>query len=287
MKVKAAAIALLVCVSLVQSGEVPDAQWIYKTVDGKNLQMAVFLPDAYESGNLFPAFVFFHGGSWREGEASWHYPDCGYWSRRGMVAVSVDYRLKDRDRVDVPLECIKDAKTAIRFLRMNAGRLKIDPGKIVAAGDSAGGQMAAAAAMISDVNDDCHDLPVSCRPDAVILTNPYFKCQPELSPTNFVVNGLPPFIMFIGDQDSAIPVESLKAFHDHLRFAGNHSELYVGKGGRHGFCNGRNPANPFFYWSLELEDRFLVKHGILSGPSMTAVQAGANVLEKCDYETHQ
>lgn len=287
MKIKAAAIALLVCVSRVQSGEVPDAQWIYKTVDGKNLQMAVFLPDAYESGNLFPAFVFFHGGSWREGEASWHYPDCGYWSRRGMVAVSVDYRLKDRDRVDVPLECIKDAKTAIRFLRMNAGRLKIDPGKIVAAGDSAGGQMAAATAMISDVNDDCHDLTVSCRPDAVILTNPYFKCQPELSPTNFVVNGLPPFIMFIGDQDPAIPVESLKAFHDNLRFAGNHSELYVGKGGRHGFCNGRNPANPFFFWSLELEDRFLVKHGILSGPSMAAVQAGVNVLKKCDYETHQ
>jgi acetyl esterase/lipase len=249
--------------------------------------MSVFLPDAYESGNLFPAFVFFHGGSWREGEASWHYPDCGYWSRRGMVAVSVDYRLKDRDRVDVPLECIKDAKTAIRFLRANAGRLKIDPGKIVAAGDSAGGQMAAATAMISDVNDGCYDLTVSCRPDAVILTNPYFKCQPELSPTNFVVNGLPPFIMFIGDQDPAITVESLKAFHDNLRFAGNHSELYVGKGGRHGFCNGRNPANPFFYWSLELEDRFLVKHGILSGPSMTAVQAGVNVLEKCDYETHQ
>jgi enterochelin esterase-like enzyme len=48
----------------------PDALWTYKQVGGKDLQMSVFLPDNYDKGKAFPAFVVFHGGSWRTGEAS-------------------------------------------------------------------------------------------------------------------------------------------------------------------------------------------------------------------------
>jgi hypothetical protein len=72
-------------------------------------------------------------------------------------------------------------------------------------------------------------------------------------------------------------VESLLEFHQSYRQAGNASEYYVGKNGKHGFCNGRNPRNPFFYWSLELEDAFLVKHGLLSGKPQ--VERPAGVLE--------
>ena len=60
-------------------------------------------------------------------------------------------------------------------------------------------------------------------------------------------------------------MEDLLAFHQALKQTGNDSEYYVGKGAPHGFCNGRNPKNQYFYWSLELEDQFLVKHGILTG----------------------
>lgn len=288
MRIKAAVIAFSVCVSSVQSGEVPDAHWSYKTVDGKNLQMSVFLPEGYGSGDSFPAFVVFHGGSWRTGSPDMHYPDCAYWSRRGMIAISVDYRLKDRDGVEVPLECVKDAKSAIRFLRNNAVGLKVDPDRIVAAGDSAGGQLAAATAMTPDANDDCYKLSISCVPNAVILYNPYWVtgCPPELLPPNLVKKGLPPFIMFLGNQDQAIPVEGLKAFHDVMKTVGNNSEFYVGKGGKHGFCNGRNQRNPFFYWSLELEDQFLVKHGILTGHSRVQMPEGVKLLEQSDYDAY-
>ena len=141
----------------------------------------------------------------------------------------------------------------------------MDPDRIVAAGGSAGGQLAAATAMIEAVNDDGYDLSVSCVPNAVILYNPYFKCREDLSPPNFIAGGLPPFITFLGDQDPAIKVEDLNSFHESMLAAGNHSEYHVGQGGKHGFCNGRDPTNPFFYWSLELADRFLVRHGILTG----------------------
>eukprot|EP00957_Ditylum_brightwellii_P085379 6495607-Ditylum_brightwellii.AAC.1 len=88
---------------------IPDTTWTYKSVNEKDLQMSVFLPGGYEQGTRFPTFVVFHGGSWTGGEASWHYADCAYWRSRGMVAVSVDYRLKERDKVEVPLACVKDA----------------------------------------------------------------------------------------------------------------------------------------------------------------------------------
>jgi acetyl esterase len=266
-------------------GEKPDTTWTYKTVEGKALKMDVFLPEGYESGSSFPTLVYFHGGSWREGTPSMQYPDCAYFSRRGMVAVAVDYRLKDRDHVEVPLECVKDAKSAVRFLHKNARELKVDEGRIVAAGDSAGGQLAAALAMITDpkTNDDCYDPAISCRPDALILHNPYFKCQPDLSPTNYMAAGLPPVITFLGDQDQAITVESLMAFHNAFKQAGNSSALYIGKGGKHGFCNGRNPGNRFFYWSLELTDEFLVKNGILSGPSKVQRPDRVTPLQPADY----
>ena len=249
----------------------PHTMWTYKKIDGKELQLSVFLPEGYEdSKERFPTFVVYHGGSWAVGEANWHYPDCEYWASRGMIAVSVDYRLSKRDGVKVPLECVKDAKSAVRFLRKHAAHLKVDPDKMVIAGGSAGGQLAAAMATLTspETNDDCYDLSISCEPNAVILYNPYFKCEASLSPPNFLSTGLPPFITFLGDEDSAITVESLVDFHEALKAQGGASEFYVGKGGKHGLCNGRNPKNPYFYWSLELSDKFLVKHGILSGESL-------------------
>jgi len=266
----------------------PDTKWAYKDVEGKQLFMDVFLPDAYEEGNSFPTFVVFHGGSWRTGKAEWHYPDCKYWASRGMIAVSVDYRLKDRDNVDVPLECVKDAKSSVRFLRKNSEKLKVNPDKIVVAGGSAGGQLAAATALIdtAETNDDQYDLSISCVPNLVLLYNPYFKTSDNLNPANFVKENAPPFISFLGDEDQAIPVVDILDFHNKLIQSGAASEYYVGKGGKHGFCNGRNPNNKFFHWSLGLSDNYFVKHGIISGASKVKVPAGVAILDEGDFDTY-
>lgn len=272
------------------AGREPDVFWTYKKVGDKELQMSVFLPEGYGNGSQseYPAIVYFHGGSWRSGEASWHYPDCEYWSRRGMIAVSVDYRLQNRDNVEVPLECVKDARSAVRFLRGNASDLLVDPDAIVVAGGSAGGQLAAALATIqpgqSSHGDDDHS--VRCDPNAVVLYNPWFKCREDLSPPAFIREGLPPFITFSGDEDHGIPVEEMEAFHESLADSGNDSSLYIGFGGPHGFCNGRNPRNPFFYWSLELADQFLVRIGILDGESVVQVPDGVALPGEDGFATY-
>ncbi|WDE97649.1 alpha/beta hydrolase [Lentisphaera profundi] len=260
----------------------PDAFWTYKKVEGKELKLSVFLPSDYKQEKNFPTIVIFHGGSWRVGDPNMHYADCKYWASRGMVAVSVSYRLKDRDNVEVPLECMKDAKSALRYLRENAKKLKIDVNKVVVAGGSAGGQLAASTGMIPKVNDSEYDLAISAKPQAIILYNPWFKCAKELSPTSNVVKDLPPMIIFAGGKDPAIPLEEMVDFHKSMKEEGNQTELYIGKKGKHGFCNGRNPHNPFFYWSIKLADDFLVKQGILTGKATVKYPKNVKAINEVD-----
>lgn len=267
-----------------------DTLLVYKSVDGLDLSMSVFLPEGYnESNKSYPTLIFFHGGSWRVGEPSWHYPDCAYWSSRGMVAISVDYRLEDRDNVEVPLACVKDAKSSIRFLRKHAEIFKIDPNKIVAAGASAGGQLAAATAVLTkeDTNDSMDDLSISCVPNVLVLQNPYFKTTADLSPPNFIKEGWPPTATFTGDNDPTVSWKSILDFHKALKMSSNVSSLFIGKGGKHGFCNGRNSQNPYFYWHIELADQFLVQNGILEGQSSVAVPDGVQALTSEDYDVFQ
>ena len=206
-----------------------------------------------------------------------------------MIAVSVDYRLRNRDQVKVPLECVKDAKSAIRYLRANAKKLKIDPSRVVAKGDSAGGQLAAATATLTDpkTNDDCFDLSISCVPQAVILTCPWFKTSPDMCPPKHLREGLPPFLTFAGGADHAIPVSEMEEFHQALKAKSIPSELYIGNQGKHGFCNGRNPYNRFFYWSINLADQFLVKHGILEGVSNMTIPKEVKQLTENDFQVYQ
>ena len=296
----------------------PDVTWVYKTVGGKPLEMKVFLPPGYHDDDdgasssrsrrskprSYPTFVIFHGGSWREGLVAWHYADCRHWSTaRGCIAISVDYRLRNKDNpnLKVPLTCVRDAKSAIRYLRANATKLRVNPNKIICMGDSAGGQMAAATAVI-DTADSSHqddDVSISCVPNAVILTNPFFRtqeempgahvfCPDELCPPKHLRPNLPPIINFVGTQDRIVSHDSMIDFHSALEKHGNVSELYVGNGGSHGFCNGSRARNKWFYWSVALEDKFLVANKLLpadpDGKTQIQLPEGVEKVGDDDYE---
>ena len=235
---------------------------------------------------------------------AWHYADCRHWSTaRGCIAISVDYRLRNKDNpnLNVPLTCVRDAKSAIRYLRANATKLRVNPNKIICMGDSAGGQMAAATAVI-DTAESSHrddDISISCVPNAVILTNPFFRtqeempgarvfCPDELCPPKHLRPNLPPIITFVGTQDRIVSHNSMIDFHSALEKHGNVSELYVGNGGSHGFCNGSRFRNKWFYWSVGLEDKFLVANKLLpadpDGKAQIQLPEGVETVGDDDYE---
>ncbi len=249
---------------------------VYKTVDDIQLRMHIFLPPDPAPEARRPAIIFFHGGGWYGGSPEQFFPQCRYLARRGMVAVSAEYRIKGRHGT-LPPAAMADAFTAIRRLREWADRLWIDPGRIAAGGGSAGGQMAASLAMTTGFDDPEDDLTISAEPQALVLFNPALDVNlldgleafqgraEEASPIYQVRPGLPPTIIFQGTEDRTVPYQAAAHFTNLMKQAGNDCTLVTFRGLGHGFFNYGEHGNRHFRQTLWATDRFLVEHGFLEG----------------------
>ena len=240
---------------------------VYKQIDTTSLEMEVLYPADYANGESRPAIIFFFGGGWNSGTIEQFRPQADYLISRGMIAALADYRVKTRQGTS-PFESLADAKSAMRFLRKNAGNLGIDKERIVASGGSAGGHLAAATAYSKGFDDPKDDRSVSCIPNALVLFNPVIDNSPDgygyerigedykrFSPLHNISPGGPPAIFFLGDNDRLIPVETGRKFKKRMEEAGNRCELRVYEGGAHGFFNPRNPG--FYYATLRETEKFL------------------------------
>ena len=120
----------------------PDETIVFKEVDGIQLRAYVFKPTEQETGNL-SGIAFFHGGGWAYGSADEFFAACRRFADRGMVAISFEYRLSRNEDGSVPnpyitpIESVKDARSAIRWMRTHASELGVDPDRIVVSGQSA------------------------------------------------------------------------------------------------------------------------------------------------------
>ena len=135
---------------------------VYKTVDTFNLKIDIFYTDKSFKRENNTAIVFFHGGGWAFGSPNEFFTTCERYANMGIVTFSVNYRLSVENGVTPhktisPIESIMDAKSAMRWVRGNAGKYHIDGNKIVAAGQSAGGHLALSTAMIDDYNEKSDD----------------------------------------------------------------------------------------------------------------------------------
>jgi acetyl esterase len=95
--------------------------------------------------DLLPVLVFFHGGGWVLGDVDTVDNLCRrLGNASGCAVVSVDYRLAPEVKFPGPLE---DCLSAVRFVANESTSFGIDPRRIAVGGDSAGGNLAAAAAL--------------------------------------------------------------------------------------------------------------------------------------------
>jgi acetyl esterase/lipase len=226
----------------------PDKVVVYKKVADRELELRLFLPEGWAATDKRPCLHLIHGGGWGGMDPSRMYPFAADFAKRhGMVGISVQYRLYQPGTATV-FDCVKDARSSVRYLRSHAAELGIDPGKILVSGGSAGGHLAAATALFDGVNEETDDLKVSCRPDAMVLLFPVIDTSAagygqakigdrwqELSPVHHVRAGLPPTLTFHGTGDTVTPFSGAKAFHEAMLAAGNESVLDVNEGGKHGY----------------------------------------------------
>jgi acetyl esterase/lipase len=248
-------ITLLICVGSLATGvfakSKPDQIKIYKTPQGKPLKLYIFNPKNLKPTDHRPAIIFFFGGGWISGSPRQFYQQARAFADLGFVAISADYRT-EKSHKTTPFECVKDGKSAIRWVREHAKELSVNPTKIIAAGGSAGGHVAACTGVIKGCEEAGENLKISSCPNAMILSNPVIDTtekgyglkkvtkarKTEISPCHQIRKGIPPTLIFHGTADTTVPFENVERFTRLMKEAGNTCILIPFKGKSHGFFNG-------------------------------------------------
>ncbi len=137
----------------------------YAGTDNPAQSLDIFLPE--EGDGPFPTLIQFHGGAFLGGDK--RDGQCIYLLNgifRGYAVVNVNYRLTGEAIFPYP---VYDAKAAVRFLRANAEKYRLDPDRFAASGDSAGAYFAsllgtsAGVAALEDLSMGCPDADSSVQ----------------------------------------------------------------------------------------------------------------------------
>lgn len=222
--------------------------------EDKDVFITVFYPDEPTGATM----VICPGGGYRNlvkgpegtGIAEWL-------NRHGITGIVLEYRLPG-GRPFVPLY---DAQRAIRVVRSNAARWRIDPRQIGIIGFSAGGHLAATAATHFDSGNPNAEDPVerySCRPDFAVLVypviivdaksrdshsgvsknllgdNPSNELQDFFSAEKRVSSESPPVFLAHAIDDTVVPSTNSQAFHQALRAHGVRTHYLELSSGGHG-----------------------------------------------------
>jgi acetyl esterase/lipase len=216
----------------------------YGTVDGQSLLLDVYEPG--EHSDLRPAIVLIHGGGWTSFDKGTMRAMGMFLARSGFVAFSVDYRLFHGSENRWPAQ-LDDVQRAVRWIRANAAKYKIDPDHIGAFGHSAGAQLAALLGMeATRDNSDAALAKYSSQVQAVVdVSGPSdfttdhdpegnaflsaflggdFAHHPEIwrdaSPVFHISKSNSPFLIVHGTQDSDVPMAQAEELADELKGAG-------------------------------------------------------------------
>lgn len=225
-------------------------------------------------GAPVPVVVWLHGGGWFTGDRHLA-PDLRRWfAARGIAMAAVEYRLSGRARFPAQLH---DVRAAVRHLRAHADELGLDGGRIGLWGSSAGGHLAALAAVTGHVRSlPGEDVPAGAPSGAVqavaeaygpvdlerVVADAAATAPPHLSgadapearllggppadrvdlaraasPLTHVSAAAPPFHIAHGTADVLVRPDQSVRLHEALVAAGVESTLHLLEGYRHGFLN--------------------------------------------------
>ncbi len=226
-----------------------------------NLKLDLAMPK--EGNGLHPALVCIHGGAWKSGNRQDLSKTIEGFAGHGYVAVAVSYRLSDVAPFPAQIE---DCKAAVRWLRANAKKYKIDPDRIGAMGFSAGAHLAC---LLGTTNKDdglegnggnpeqssrvqavvsffgptdltTHDWTEKVEKDILVpFLGGTIEQKPEMyrraSPINYVTKDDPPFLFFHGTQDPLVGLRQSQMLAKKLRSAGVEADVVEMEGEGHGW----------------------------------------------------
>ena len=262
---------------------------VYKTIGDVKLKIYIYEPKGHKAGGRRPGIVFFFGGSWIGGTPKQFQEHCQYLVSKGMVAMTADYRVAKRHGTK-PFHCVRDGKSAVRWVRQNARRLGVDPNRIVSGGGSAGGHVAACTGILPKHDEPGEDDNVSSVPNALVLYNPVIstaladgvtpyggdtnetlmkrlglKDPATLSPYHNIRKGLPPTLVLHGKADTTVPYSTAEAYVKEATKTGLRAELNGYDDMPHGFFNLGRYDNKMFLATVTRMHEFLGSLGYVKG----------------------
>ena len=219
-------------------------------VDGVSLRMDASLP---KNVDTVPAAIIVHGGGWVRGDRRADVtPLFAPLNEAGFAWFSIDYRLVSN--VTQFGYGIEDVESAVRFVRSHASEFHIDPDKLALIGESAGGQLAAMAALrlpkesiravvalytptdLVALLKNSNYVPAQIR-DSVEGTpweNIVLAGLSRLSPIENVRPDMPPFLFIHGTADPLVPFEQSTAMCRRMKQAGASCQVFALNGAGHG-----------------------------------------------------
>ncbi len=223
----------------------------YSRIDGAPLYFDAAIP---EGPGPFPAAIIVHGGGWVRGDRLTEVqPLFTPLTNAGIAWFSIDYRLSsDWTQFGTAIE---DVENALRFVKKHAAEYRIDPNRIALVGESAGGQLAAMAALnaksdtrvsavvalytptdLVDLAKNSTLVPQQLR-ESVRGTPLEFLMMArlrQLSPLYNLRADAPPFLLIHGTGDRLVPYAQSQAMCSRMKSAGASCELYTVEGAGHG-----------------------------------------------------
>lgn len=205
----------------------------------------------YDRPGTYPVLVFICGGGFQKQDINAFAPELAYFAKNGYAVACVGYSTLPYTEHPEPL---KEIKEAIRFLRAHAKEMEIDPNKIAIAGESAGGYLAALAAVTVDDPDfmEGGNLDQSSAVQCAALWYPLSRMNAEHPKTaqthgklvvrtdnypdilDFVTPQTVPMCMIHGILDNQVDYEHSVRLYEKLQKVGVDSDLYLIEGANHG-----------------------------------------------------
>ena len=242
-----------------------------------DVTIVIYMPD---KPGVYPAILDIHGGGWKDRQVEPDRPMMERLATHGFVTAIVSYRLSGEAKYPAALS---DGKAAVRFLRANAAKYKIDPARIGVMGGSAGGHLSGLLAMTSGLpafegdgpNKDQSSAVQACivmaatqdlvaanqaktSDGAIAFFGATCAENPELykqaSPITHVRAGVPPTIFIEGEKDT-LKIGRAE-MQDKLRALGIETALYTLKDAPHPYWM----SQPWLDETVEIATAFFKKH---------------------------
>ena len=228
----------------------------------RNLMMDIIAPKVRTADRKMPLLVWFCGGGYRMVDKSVWLPEMVKYAEAGFVVASPSYRTANESAFP---DMLIDGKAAIRYLRAHAEDYCIDPDRVAVMGESGGGTMASLIGTTGGIEEfDRGDFTeMSSAVQAVVdyygivdeVHDPYTVTGPDVPPwmlqdflgidyteemaerasaIHYVSEQTPPFLIFHGSADEAVPVVQSERFYEKLTEKGVDADLYLLEGAIHG-----------------------------------------------------